>query len=88
MDVAHTEAVVFGVFAAFFLTLAGLALRLRLRTGQRTQWLWAGLFGAVLGLAVVVLNLNGVVLGGVAGSDTHSEHGFGRPLPVLAPVVR
>jgi hypothetical protein len=76
MDAAHTEAVVFAVFAAFFLTVAGLALRLRLRTGQRNPWLWAGLFGGVLGIALVVLNLSGVVVGGVAGSDTHTEHGL------------
>jgi hypothetical protein len=75
VDTAHVEALAMGLLAAFFLTLSGLALRLRLKTGVRNPWLWAGLFGGVFCLTLMVLNLNGVAFSG-AGGPAH------RSLPV------
>jgi hypothetical protein len=49
----------------FFLLLSGLALRLRLKTGQQNQWLYAGVFGALVCLVIVIVNLQGHALAGV-----------------------
>ena len=71
MDTAHVEALVMGGLTVFWLLLAGLALRLRIRTGVTNTWLYAGLVLAVITFALMVLNLNGVVFSGVGGSGTH-----------------
>ena len=50
--------------AALFLLVGALALRLRLRTGQRNSWLYAGPVVAVVALVCMVLNLRGHVFRG------------------------
>lgn len=64
MSTAQVEAIATACCAALFLAIGALALRLRLRTGQRNSWLYAGPAVAVVALACMVLNLRGHVFAG------------------------
>jgi uncharacterized membrane protein len=65
MSTAHADAIGMACVAALFLGIGALALRLRLRTGQRNQWLYVGPAVALVALVIMVINLGGTaVVGG------------------------
>lgn len=64
MSTAHAEAIGMACCAALFLVIGALALRLRIRTGRHSQWLYAGPIIAVIALVVMTLNLGGTVIAG------------------------
>lgn len=64
MSTASADAVGMACVAAVFLAIGALALRLRLRKGQRNQWLYAGPAVAVVALVIMIFNLNGHAITG------------------------
>lgn len=67
MTTASGDAIGMGCLAVLFLGIGGLALRLRLRTGQHNQWLYVAPALAVLAIALMIFNLNGHAIVGGGG---------------------
>jgi hypothetical protein len=64
MSPARADAIGMACVAVLFLAIGALALRLRLRTGQRNQWLYVGPAVALVALVLMAINLSGTAIVG------------------------